>query len=120
MRWPPNKAWTSTSLRVGYRHFVAINYGGKGSGRWVNLVSVLDGNSRLKVFWKEMKDPSLWQSGWLQLPKEESFQAFDNTFSSDLSNTEVCLHPSEDSGLILPSDESIIRPWFSSPSDDEN
>ena len=24
--WPPNKAWTSTRLRVGYRHFVAINY----------------------------------------------------------------------------------------------
>ena len=50
--WPPNKAWTSTKLIVGYRHFVAINYGGKSRNRWVQLVSVLDGRARLKLAWK--------------------------------------------------------------------
>ena len=42
MRWPPNKAWTSAYLMKGYRHFVAVNYGGSGKSRWVNLVAVLD------------------------------------------------------------------------------
>ena len=56
MEWPPNKAWTSTTLRQGFRHFVAINYGGTDKDRWVSLVSVLDANSRFRVSWDEMKD----------------------------------------------------------------
>ena len=43
MLWPPIKAWTSLSAINGYKYFVAINYGGFGEDRWVNLVSVLDG-----------------------------------------------------------------------------
>ncbi len=114
MRWPPNKAWTSTSSRNGYRHFVAINYGGKGDYRWVSLVSVLDGNVCFKVEWREMTDPKLWLTGWLQLPREESIGSShcieDGEHDSNLTN-QSCLHSSEDSGLQLPSKKGLVRPW---------
>ena len=42
MRWPPNKAWTSSSAIQGYRHFEVTEYGGKGDERWVVLAAVLD------------------------------------------------------------------------------
>ncbi len=103
MNWPPNKAWTSSTERKGFRHFIAINYGGKGGDRWVNLASVLDGNARLRVSWNEMKVSTLWSSGWQQLPKVDSNQP-----ESALNNLEVeqegsCLHPSEDFDS---------RPWY--------
>ena len=118
MRWPPNKAWTSTSSKKGYRHFVAINYGGKGEGRWINLVSVLDGKTTLKVPWKEMKDSSLWKTGWEQICREDLIQCSEalkkeqskNQIIND--NQDACLHPSEDSGLLIPSKDLPIRPWF--------
>ncbi len=120
MRWPPNKAWTSSSLRQGYRHFVAINYGGKGNDRWVILVSVLDGNIRLKVLWDEMKDSAKWITGWLQLPKDQSIGISEEKSiieAEENSSLEACLHPSEDSGLRIPSSINSIRPWFQ---EDEN
>ena len=100
MQWPPNKAWTSASLRKGFRHFVAVNYGGRGAERWVHLVSVLDAKARLRVPWQEMKDPEFWISGWLQLPRAEinepemteEIPASENFTPQNLS----CLHPSED------------------------
>ncbi len=105
MNWPPNKAWTSTTSRLGFRHFVAINYGGKGSDRWVNLVSVLDGQARLRVSWQEMKDSSMWNSGWQQLPKLETKAPDDQIVNQQIDQNmqEACLHPSEDFD---------DRPWF--------
>ncbi len=114
MYWPPNKAWTSTSLRKGYRHFVAINYGGEKSDRWVSLVSVLDGKARFRVSLAELKDPQKWVSGWQAMPREESnpTPAIDETSSAwKAENQSNCLHPSNDSGLIIPSSVNP-RPWF--------
>ena len=114
MHWPPNKAWTSTSLRKGYRHFVAINYGGKSKERWVNLIAVLDGKATLRISFSEICDESKWISGWLQLPKEESISSHCmNSEESKKSekNDSSCPHPSEDSGLLIPSRKQI-RPWF--------
>ena len=113
MRWPPNKSWTSASLREGFRHFVAINYGGKGNTRWVLLVSVLDGKSRLLLPWTEMNDSTKWTSGWLKLSRDESNPSSDR-FSSkqERDSLLICLHASQDSGLTLPSDSSTIRPWL--------
>ena len=110
MRWPPNKAWTSFSLREGFRHFVAINYGGKGQSRWVNLVAVLDSRSSFRVSWEEMQDTSKWNSGWEQLSRDESNpsheRADDNTFKTNgmPQNENICLHPSKDSGFLIPSE----------------
>ena len=114
MKWPPNKSWTSTSTRKGFRHFVAINYGGKGKERWVILVSVLDGKSRLLLSWTEMKDTSKWISGWLSLRREDANPSSDRITSILESNNnlqKVCIHPSKDSGLLIPSQNSSIRPW---------
>jgi len=115
MRWPPIKSWTSTSIREGFRHFVAINYGGKGKDRWVSMVAVLDGNSRLMVSWNEIKDNSKWNSGWLKLSRDQSNPSLDRSSSIGLSNTKKngpCLHPSEDSGLLIPSEAISERPWL--------
>ena len=115
MRWPPNKAWTSIKPFKGYRHFVAINYGGKGDDRWINLVSVLDGEARLKVLWKELKDSSQWMSGWHQLPREEEKEfrdSFISVVARNEDNLKGCLHPSKDSGLIIPCEIDSNRPWF--------
>ena len=49
MNWPPSKSFTSTRNRMGFRHFVAINYGGQGKNRWIQLIAVLDGKAKVKV-----------------------------------------------------------------------
>ena len=114
MKWPPNKAWTSCCLREGFRHFVAINYGGKGDDRWVNLVSVLDGDSRLHIPWREMKDSTKWKTGWLQLRREEAdpirYKELEDKSEKYLIE-DICLHPSKDSGFLIPSPYDHIRPW---------
>ena len=71
MRWPPNKAWTSSKLKEGYRHFEVLSYGGRGDERWVELFAVMNENIRFKVPWSELKTYAKWTSGWLQLPKDE-------------------------------------------------
>ena len=109
MQWPPIKSWTSRSSRKGFRHFVAINYGGTGEKRWVLFVAVLDGKCRFLVKWRELNDSSQWISGWLKLSREEA-----NPLSKDRAEhdaTQVCLHASQDSGLLIPSGEPKIRPW---------
>ena len=58
MNWPPNKAWTSESSINGFHHFVAFNYGGNGNNRWVNMVSVLDGNVCFRIAWPELTNDS--------------------------------------------------------------
>tara|TARA_B100001250_G_scaffold353750_1_gene327226 strand:- start:113 stop:328 length:216 start_codon:yes stop_codon:yes gene_type:complete len=71
MRWPPNKAWTSSSSIQGYRHFEVTEYGGKGDERWVVLAAVLDKDINFKLNWNELKTYAKWSIGWVQLPKEE-------------------------------------------------
>ena len=115
MNWPPKKAWTSTKLLDGYWHFVAINYGGQGDQRWVLLVSVLDGKSICVVKWKDICDPSQWESGWLELSEDQIDR--DSREGRVLSNSDPyghnsCLHASDDSGLVIPTNNSEIRPWF--------
>ena len=106
MRWPPNKAWTSCYEIRGLRHFVAINYGGKLGGRWVLMVSVLDGNVRVKVGWDDITNTDKWKSGWLRIAHQESISAED---SSSLEN--ICLHASDDSGLLAGLGSQEVRPW---------
>ena len=71
MRWPPNKAWTSTIKRKGYRHFEIKQFGGDGSERWVELFPVNNKDILIRISWDELKTRSKWTSGWLQLPKDE-------------------------------------------------
>ena len=114
MEWPPSKSWTSSAFRNGYRHFVAINYGGKDDQRWVNLVSVLDGTSRLHLSWDELQDTSLWTVGWQKLSRQETKAVSDKYISrkeNNLNESEACLHPSIDSGLNIPYESSFLREW---------
>ena len=71
MRWPPNKAWTSSSAIEGHRHFEVSEYGGKGEERWVVLKAVLDNNIQLKLNWTELKTYAKWTIGWVQLNDQE-------------------------------------------------
>ena len=71
MRWPPNKAWTSTQRREGYRHFELKQFGGKGTERWVELFAVNRKELLIRVSLDELKNHFKWTSGWLQLPKDE-------------------------------------------------
>ena len=114
MKWPPIKSWTSRRPINGYRHFVAINYGGIGPERWINMVSVLDGRVRLKVSWSEVNSHKIWLEGWGE--KESNTGDFSNhSLESESSATKLnqvaCLHPSEDSGLSLPVSKRTLRTW---------
>ena len=109
MIWPPVKAWTSKLSIQGQIHFVAINYGGELSRKWVILMSVLDSSVILKVSWSQLVDSSNWKSGWVEKNYIESSKLVNN--KSDLKNTYLC-HPSTDSGLTIPISQNTIRPWF--------
>ena len=109
MIWPPLKAWTSKICIEGQFYFVAINYGGKFLDRWVIMMSVLDSSVVVKVFWKELVDPSFWQCGWNENNCSSSSKLFNSKYeiiTTELSNL------SFDSGLTIPITENIIRPWF--------
>ncbi len=115
MKWPPFKAWTSTKSIEGFRHFVAINYGTHDEIRYVNLVSVLDGKVRIRVPWDEMNDKTKWICGWLELSREASNTKSDPRINrEDLKNIDpnLSLHPSADSGLLIPTESALLREWF--------
>ena len=114
MKWPPVKAWTSKQTILGYKHFVAINYGGSYKKRWVNLVSVLNGSAVIKTSWTELCNSSLWIPGWVHFDKDEKKNYLDksNFQSYKDKETKSCLHPSKDSGFSLPCEIDSIRPWF--------
>ena len=115
MHWPPSKAWTSVQAIKGFRHFVAINYGGKGIDRWVNLVSVLDGDVNLRVEWSTLKNKSIWSSGWKQidLTKNEhsDINVLDQKQEQELLESS-CFHLSSDSGFLDNNVESNVRSWW--------
>tara|TARA_Y100001968_G_C19345462_1_gene711813 strand:+ start:662 stop:1000 length:339 start_codon:yes stop_codon:yes gene_type:complete len=109
MIWPPIKAWTSKNSINGQRNFVAINYGGELSERWVILISVLDGTVVVKVSWLNLIDESKWIKGW----EEDSFSGFSSLdYSQNEINFSSCTYTSEDSGLTIPISEDNIRPWL--------
>ncbi len=114
MSWPPNKSWTSTKSQHGFRHFVAINYGGLGQERWVLLVSVLDGDSRLVIPWNDLQDSSKWISGWLPMTRDEGNPCLEDNTSRTVRQFNLqstCAHPSIDSGLLIPSSTKSHRSW---------
>ena len=109
MIWPPVKAWTSIVKIDGQSHFVAINYGGKLTNRWVIMMSVIDSNLIVKVCWSKLVDGSIWKSGWDEINNLESSKLVDNI--SDMKTTDST-YPSIDSGLTIPITKRNIRPWF--------
>ncbi len=71
MRWPPNKAWTSSRKREGYRHFEVKQFGGKGSKRWIELYPVLKKGLSIRIAIAELRNKNEWESGWQQLLEDE-------------------------------------------------
>ena len=113
-KWPPVKAWTRIQPINGVVHFVAINYGGKGDSRWVNLISVLNGDIRLCVAWNEIKADSKWKNGWSDIEHLDTFKgvARNNIESNKARDSKsVCMHPSLDSGLTIPINSKRLRKW---------
>ena len=109
MIWPPEKAWTSMTKIDGQVHFVAINYGGELLNRWVVMMSVLDSNIVVKVYWSKLVDSTNWKSGWGEISNLESYKLVNN--KGYIKTTEF-LQPSIDSGLTIPISKNTIRPWF--------
>ena len=113
MDWPPPMSVTSRTLINGYRHYVVINYGGKGLSRWANLVSVLDSDSSFKLLWSELIDTNLWTSGWDDIPRDMANSPEKKRYVKTKSNNnDICLQPSNDSGLMIPSQTDKIRAWY--------
>ncbi len=110
MNWPPIKSWTRVNAKNGHFHFVAINYGGIQNERWVNMVSVLNGEVRLKVFFSELKDQKKWLRGWDNDHHLNTSEFIDSDLEEDL-NVFTCLHPSMDSGFLMPLNDLKKRSW---------
>ena len=109
MLWPPIKAWTSKFSIDGHIHFVAINYGGKLSDRWVLMMSVLDSNVIVRVSWFQLVELSNWECGW----DENNYSNFSKLVNNQAEiRTTYDIHASIDSGLTIPITKDIIRPWF--------
>ena len=109
MNWPPVKAWTSKLYIDGQLHFVAINYGGEFSTRWVIMMSVIDSSVLVKVSYSELSDPANWESGWDEVNYLNSSNLGDNKGERSTSiNSELSI----DSGLTIPITKKNIRPWF--------
>ncbi|WP_320664249.1 TIGR02450 family Trp-rich protein [Prochlorococcus sp. MIT 1223] len=109
MKWPPVKAWTSHYKIKERRYFVAINYGGKGKNRWVNMLSVLEGEVYIRVPWEELDDIKYWSPGWIDIEEKRNIDLIEIPVNS--MDNSICLHPSEDSGLQIPSQAQKLRSW---------
>ena len=114
--WPPRKSWTRKKPLNGFFHFVAINYGEYDKSKWVNFVSVLDGHTGLKVKWEDIQKGNLWMPGWIKV-KEKDIK---NSLRDKLikinriempKENDWCLHPSDDSYLLIPSTDYHNRSW---------
>ena len=68
--WKPALAWTSRHPIEGRRHFRG-DAGGRGSGRWVEPVSVLTPEVRLRERVQDLQDRMQWQSGWQTIPPDD-------------------------------------------------
>ena len=109
MIWPPVKAWTSKKYIEGQRHFVAINYGGKKSERWVIFMSVIDSAVVVRVAWPKLVDLSYWECGWDKNHFSDSPEVLKSEYKKRAPN---CSQLSVDSGLTIPITKNFIRSWF--------
>ncbi len=112
IKWPPRKAWTSKKIVLGYRHFVAINYGGVAEERWVLLIAVLNGHSNLKESWKRLINNDYWDQGWIELRRSESNPSTNNFKTTQYKKlNEKSIIASQDSGLLIPNQSEKVRDW---------
>ena len=116
VNWPPVKAWTSIKKIKNNRYFVAINYGITKDFAWVNLVSVIEAEVCIKVPFEELTDKSIWKPGWKNInyksnESEENINS-KNTNAYLKSYESGCLHPSDDSGILIKDKKYQYRPWF--------
>ncbi len=112
--WPPCITWTSKSTIYGCNHFVATNYGLDGDIRWVNLVSVLDGDIRFRIHFIELSNSSNWEIGWnneLNLNSVVTEKPSRTSFLEIKQEEIGCLHLSNDSGLTIPVAQGFLRKW---------
>ncbi len=114
---PPVKAWTSILGVRGERYFVSTNYGSIKEKYWINMVSIIDGRISFGLDLKELSDDSLWIPGWIDLDELSKITISRNKKTSHTSinkkfSNNACLHPSIDSGLLIPLLDDNIRPWF--------
>ncbi len=56
----------------GYRHFEVNQYCGRNEERCVKLFPVNNKDIRVRISWTGLRTLSVWTSGWLQLPNDES------------------------------------------------
>ena len=63
----PAQAWTRQDPVARYRHFQLVLQGGRGANRWVELAAVLNPRHRERVALTELRNRSLWRSGWHQI-----------------------------------------------------
>ena len=115
LTWPPVKAWTSLTGIKGSIYFVAINYGIEGGIRWVNLVSVVNGSLCFRISFEDLNNTDFWLPGWQEI---DSNNYLKKNISSKIKQSynfeDACLHPSDDSGLLVSSDSTENRAWFTS------
>ena len=78
------------------------------------MVSIISGKNSFYVDFKDLNDETLWMEGWQELPFNRLDKIEENKMKVNVNNyfQSSCAHPSEDSGLLIPTKESIIRPWF--------
>ena len=63
--------WTATQQDYGWRHFQVV--GRKNEGKWVfaEMRAACDPSVRFWINAKQLKDDSLWMSGWKSLVNKE-------------------------------------------------
>ena len=64
--------WTSKKPIKGLRHFVLVNKTNEKGNIIFLMVSVLDSEINLKIYFDELVNSGNWQKGWVNLPKLES------------------------------------------------
>lgn len=67
--------WTAQQKLMGWRHFQVVNR--KNEGKWVfaEIVAACDPNVRFWLNAKQLKNRSMWQSGWQSLQEMEADSA---------------------------------------------
>mgnify|MGYP001266566556 CR=1 FL=1 len=107
MNWPPVMAWTNLTPYKGEIFFVAINYDLENKPKWIDMVSVLDGDIFLRVSFNDLNDSLKWVPGWVE--DKKTFNPFPE--KENISES-ACLKVSYDSGLSIPISKNPVRAWF--------
>jgi tryptophan-rich hypothetical protein len=59
--------WTSKQKNWGWRHFQVINRQNRGKWVFAEMIANCDPQTRFWINAQQLKDTSLWQSGWKTL-----------------------------------------------------